>query len=388
MVNCWLARIALLIAAVAASFGHIAWAQPTPASQPSRLAKSFDEAAARAELKAAMKRERIPGFQAVVMAKDGEVWRAADGLADIERKRPMTAHTRIQIGSVTKAFTASLVADLVASGKLHWSDTLGKLFPDIRMNSDIAAISLADLASHTSRLPKDPPNRVDVDGTWRSYTRAELYAALRDPSLKLVEQDWNYSNFGFAILGHVVERAAGKPYELVLRERILNPLAMTSTSVEISPEQEAALAVHYWPEDKPVRARPRWRFGDIAGFGGITSTADDIAKFLAYQLNPRAFPSVLDPRATIAMRATRFMFPDWSVGFGRPWIERREDDGTLVIEHGGEVDGHSAMIMFAPSLGVGVVATANLGQDGAEAIAKPLFARALAAARAQPKPKP
>ena len=387
MMNGWLARAALSIAAMAAFPGHAAWAQATPTAQRSNLAKAFDGAAANAELQAAMTRERIPGFQAVVIAKDGEIWRAADGLADIERKRPMTADTRIQIGSVTKTFTASLVADLVAAGKLRWSDTLGRIFPDIQMQPDIAAISLADLASHTSRLSKDPPNRVDVDGTWRPYTQAELHAALRDPSLKLVDQDWNYSNFGFAILGHVVERAAGKPYEQVLRERILGPLAMTSTSVAIPPDQEILLAVHYWPEDKPVKPRPRWRFGDIAGFGGLTSTADDLAKFLAYQLNPRAYPNILDPRATISMRAARFMFPDWSVGFGRPWIERREKDGTLIIEHGGEVDGHSAMIMFAPALGVGVVVTANLGQDGAEAIAKPLFARALAAAHAQPKPK-
>lgn len=387
MVDCWLARVALSFAALSANFGQIASAQTAPTSQTSSLTSSFDAVAARTDVQAAMKRERIPGVQVVAIAKDGQIWRTVEGLADIERKRPMTDTTRLQIGSVTKAFTASLIADLVAAKKLAWTDTLGKILPDIRMQPDIAAISLADLVSHTSRLPKDPPNRVDVDGTWRPYTRTELYAALSDPSLKLVEQDWNYSNFGFAVLGHVVERATGKAYEQALRERIFEPLGMTSTSIALTPQQEATLAIHYWPEDTPLKARPRWKFGEIAGFGGITSTADDLAKFLAYHLNPRAFPNVLDPRATIGMRAARFMFPDWQVGFARPWIEHREKDGALVIEHGGEVDGHSAMIMFAPSLGVGVAVTANLGQDGAESVAKPVFARALAAARAQPKPK-
>ena len=386
MADCWLARLAFVFAASSVSFVQPLSAQAATMSPQSALAAAFDSAAARTEVLEVMQRERVPGVQAVVIAKDGEIWRTAQGLADVERKQPMTAATRVQIGSVTKTFTASLIADLVAAKQLGWTDTLGKIFPDIKMQPEIAAISLADLASHTSRLPKDPPNRVDVDGTWRPYTRAELYAALSDPSLKLVDQNWNYSNFGFAILGHVVERTTGKPFEQVLRERILTPLGMTSTSIAITPQQEPLLAVHYWPEDNPLKPRPRWRFGDIAGFGGITSTAGDLAKFLAYQMNPRSQPQVLNADAMIGMRPVRFLFPDWSVGFARPWIVRREDDGTVIIEHGGEVDGHSAMIMFAPSLGIGVAVTANLGQDGAESVAKPLLERALAAAKAQVKP--
>lgn len=385
MLYCWLARVTLWCVAFTASFTQAVAAQPAP--QSSALAAQFDAAAARKDLKALMAGERIPGVQIVVLARDGEIWRFEDGLADIGRKVPMTADSRVQIGSVTKVFTASLIADLVAQQKLAWTDTLGDIFPDLAMRRDIARISIADLISHTSRLPKDPPNRVDVEGVWRPYTRAELYAALSDPALNLVKPDWNYSNFGFAILGHVVEKTSGSSYEQVLRERILDPLGMMSTGIQLSAVQEAALAVHYWPEDNPLKARPRWRFGEIAGFGGITSTAGDLAKFLAYQMGPRNQPQVLNPEATIGMRLVRFLFPDWSVGFARPWIERREADGTVIIEHAGEVDGHSAKIMFTPTHGIGVVATANLGQDGAEKVADAMFKRAIAVARSQPKPK-
>jgi hypothetical protein len=104
-------------------------------------------------------------------------------------------------------------------------------------------------------------------------------------------------------------------------------------------------------------------------------------------MDPRAYPQVLNPDATIAMRTVRLMFPNWKIGVGRPWLERREDDGTLIIEHAGEVDGHSAIIMFSPKDGVGVAATANLGQDGAESLAKAVFPHLLAAARAQAKTK-
>jgi CubicO group peptidase (beta-lactamase class C family) len=385
MVGCWLARLTPVFAVLTASFAQIASAQPAPPSQASALASAFDPAAAQKDATAAMERERVPGAQIVAIARDGIVWSTALGQADLERHRPMTSDTLVQVGSVTKVFTATLIADLVAQDRLAWTDTLGKIFPGIAMRPEVARISISDLASHTSRLPKDPPNRVDVDGTWRPYTRQELYAALADPSLKLVKPDWNYSNFGFAILGHVIEKVTGKSYEEVLRERILTPLGMSSTFIALTPQQERLLAVHYWPEDKPLKPRPRWKFGEIAGFGGIASTASDLAKFLAYQMNPRAYPQILNADATVGMRAIRFMFPDWSVGFARPWIEHRQKDGTLIIEHAGEVDGQSAMIMFSPSDQIGVAVTANLGQDGAESVAKAVFPHLLAAARSRTK---
>lgn len=384
MVFRWFAHLACTVAAASALMAQPSPAQP--AAPTSAIASQFDTAAAESEIKSIMARERIPGAQAVVIARDGEIWRTAQGLADRERQRVMTASTLVQIGSVTKIFTASLIADSIARGELGWTDTLGKIFPDLPMKPEIAAISIADLASHTSRLPKDPPNRIDVDGTWRPYMRSELHAALTDPALKLGARDWEYSNFGFAILGHVIEQVTGKTYEAVLRDRLLAPLGMTSTTIALTAAQESELAVHYWPEDNPLKPRQRWRFGEVAGFGGITSTAGDLAKFLAYQMNPRKQPQVLNPDAVIGMRPVRFLFPDWSVGFARPWIVRRDAAGTIILEHAGEVDGHSAKIMFTPTHGVGVAVTADLGQDGAEKIADALFARAVALAKVQPKP--
>jgi CubicO group peptidase (beta-lactamase class C family) len=379
-----LAGGALLTQAPAAPLFATA-AQSTGAVAASPLASAFDGAAARQDVEAVMTRERIPGAQIVVLGNDGVIWRTALGLADRERNVAMTPGTLLQIGSVTKVFTAALLADLVAQGKLAWTDTLSRALPGIAMRPEVGRISLAELASHGSKLPKDPPNRVDVDGVWRAYSRAELHAALNDPALKLVGEDWHYSNFGFAILGRVIEQATGQPYETVLRQRLFAPLGMDATRIALSTAQVGRLATHYWPEDDPLKPRPRWVFGEVAGFGGITSTADDLAKLLAYQMNPRGRSDVLDADAMVGMRTVRIVFPDWRVGFGRPWIERREADGTLIIEHGGEVDGHSAIIAFAPAQGVGVAVTANLGQTAAERVARPLLARAIAAARGQPK---
>lgn len=354
-----------------------------PQAAAGTLLAGFDAAGAERDTRATMARGRIPGAQVVVVGPSGIVWRQAFGVADLETGRRMDFDTLLQIGSVTKIFTASILADMVARHEIGWSDTLAQVLPGVPMRADIARISLGELVSHTSRLPANPPNRVDVDGTWRPYSRAELSAALADSSFALGDAEWNYSNFGFAILGHVIERVSGKSYEEVVRERIFVPLGMNHSHLRLGDADEPRLASHYWPEDNPLRRRPRWRFGEIAGFGGIATTADDLSAFLAYQMNPASRPGILNARAISEMRTIRIMFPDWRIGVGRPWFERRDADGTLTVEHGGEVDGHSAMMMFSPGQNVGVVVLANMGQSAAEDIARPLLARIVAAARLQ-----
>ena len=354
--------------------------QPVHFSPPS-LTSSFDPDEAKRDVLAIMTRRRIPGAQVVVVTPGEVIWREAFGLADLETRQPMTFNTPLQVGSITKVFTATILADMVAKDEIAWSDTLGELLPGVAIRSEVSQMTVGEIASHTARLPLNPPNRVDVGGTWRPYSRAELYAALADQKFSLVTQGWNYSNFGFAILGHVIEISTGKSYGTVLQDRVLKPLQMDESQMAVSAAGESGLATHYWPEDKPLRARPPWVFGEVAAFGGLTSTADDIAKFLQYQMKPAAQPSVLDAEAIFDMRTVRAILPDWRLAVGRPWFERRAADGTLTIEHGGEVDGHSAIIIFSPSRSVGVVVLANIGQTGAEEIALPVLSRALAAAR-------
>lgn len=83
------------------------------------------------------------------------------------------------------------------------------------------------------------------------YSVAALYASLSNPDVKLVEPGRHYSNWGYAVLGHVVEKADGQRFEDVLSERIFKPLGMAHSKIVVSPTDEGQLAVHYWPEDTP-----------------------------------------------------------------------------------------------------------------------------------------
>jgi CubicO group peptidase (beta-lactamase class C family) len=204
---------------------------------------------------------------------------------------------------------------------------------------------------------------------------------LIDPEVKRGAPGRTYSNWGFALLGHVVEQGVSKRFEDVLRERIFAPLEMSNSKLALSPADEGRLAVHYRPEDKPRIARPHWIFGEVAGFGGMTSTAGDLAKFLRYQIRPEQRGDMLDAAEIQALRAARTVGASWQAGSARGWIVIRESDGTIVIEKDGEVDGHSSYMGFSPENNVGVAVAANLGGSSSRAIALPLLKRVVAEAR-------
>lgn len=348
-----------------------------------------DQAAMLADVAGVMADEGIPGAQVAVLPHDGTVWEHAFGVRDLASSAPMAPDTLVQVGSTTKIFTASLVADLVAEGKLYWSDTLAECLPGVPMRADFRGITLEALATHSARLPPNPPNRVDIDGVMQPYGVEQLYASLLDPSVKLGEPGRTYSNWGYALLGHVVEKAAGARFEDVLKQRIFVPLGMRDSTIALTAADERRLATHYWPEDTPRVPRPRWVFGEVAGFGGITGTANDLARFLAYQIAPQAQPDVLDAEAIESLRPVRTLGASWQAGGGRGWLVVRDTDGTVILEHSGEVDGHSSYIGFCPDHKVGVAVTANLGGSSARRIGLPLLARAVAQARrSEPADKP
>lgn len=355
-------------------------AEPLAAAQADVTAAARDAAIA-ADVTAVMAERDIPGAQVAIVMPDGAIWERSFGLRDLASSSPMTSDTLIQVGSVTKIFTASLIADLVAERSIEWSDSLVERLPGVMIRPDFADITLDELATHAARLPANPPNRVDVDGVMQPYSVAALYASLSDPGVRRVEPGRNYSNWGYALLGHVVEKAAGQRFEDVLRERIFEPLGMSHSKIDLSPADERRLAVHYWPEDEPRIPRRRWVFGEVAGFGGITSTAGDLAKFLRYQIKPKGREDVLDAAGMQSLRAVRTLGSSWQAGGGRGWLIIRDADGTITLEHSGEVDGHSSYIGFSPDTYVGVAVAANLGGSSAREIALPLLARIVAQAR-------
>ena len=255
---------------------------------------------------------------------------------------PLDANTVFEIGSITKAFTGALLADMVARGEVKLDDPIAKYLPKtVRVPSrNGKQIKLVDLATQSSGLPRLPGNLRPADATnpYADYSVAQLYEFLsgyaleRDPGEK-----YEYSNLGVGLLGHVLSLRAGKSYEQLLRERILDPLGMADTRIELTPSMKARMAQGFDAQGTP---RHTWDFPALAGAGALRSTANDMLKFLAANLDSASAPlgRVLTAARTPMHDADR---PGNSVGLGWHIVDVY---GTTVTWHNGGTGGYRSFI--------------------------------------------
>lgn len=308
-----------------------------------------------------------PGVVVGIVSGDSLEFAMGYGVADRATRKPVDSRTLFQIGSVSKSFTATLTGALAERSALAWSDLLSNYYPPGARLPD-APITLEQVARHMSGLPGDAPTlrRKHGDYPILAFTHFELYRSLAESELSFDPgTDWGYSNFGYAVLGHVLELRTGTPYETLLKEVLLDPLGMASTTVTIWPEVADRLATPYIPDEKTgalVEYTP-WDQEALAPAGGIASTLEDMGRWVAFQIRARAGLEGPSSRSI----ADRLQRPGWRFpsgnAYGMGWfVETMEGIGEIVSV-GGEVDGYTADVVFAPGRGVGVVAMTNRG-DG------------------------
>jgi serine-type D-Ala-D-Ala carboxypeptidase/endopeptidase len=270
--------------------------------------------------------------------------------------RKLDGDTIFEIGSVTKVFTSLVLADMVERGEVALNDPISKyLPPDVKApDHDDHAITLLDLSTHTSGLPRLPNNihPKDPGNPYADYTAAQLYVFLstyqltRDPG-----SQFEYSNLGGGLLGHLLARRAGMDYEALVRSRIAGPLGMTSTGITLMPDEKARLAVGHNAELKVVS---NWDFQVLAGAGALRSSANDMLKFLAAFLGYTKTP--LAP-AIASMTATRRpASPLGEIGLG--WIISKPLTDDIVWHNGGTF-GYRSFVGYNPTTRVGVVVLSN-----------------------------
>lgn len=210
------------------------------------------------------------------------------GLSDV----PLNGNTLFEIGSITKTFTGSLLADMVARGEVKLDDPISKYLPKtVRVPSRGGKqITLLDLATQSSGLPRLPNNMhpADFGNPYADYTVQQLYEFLSSYMLtRDIGEKYEYSNLGVGLLGHVLSLRAGKPYDELLRERILVPLGMHDTMVELNASAKSRMAQGFDAMGTPVHL---WDLPTFVGAGGLRSTANDMLKFLAANLDTAATP--------------------------------------------------------------------------------------------------
>src|SRR6185369_1631387 len=180
------------------------------------------------------------------------------------------ARTMFEIGSITKTFTASILADMVARGEVKLDDPVSKFLPGtVKVPARGGKqITLLDLATQSSGLPRMPTNFQPKDGAnpYADYTVQQMYDFISGYQLpRDIGAQYEYSNLGFGLLGQALALRAGKSYGELVRERILQPLGMNSTTIELSADQKARLAPGHGPNGSVVS---NWDIPGLAGAGG------------------------------------------------------------------------------------------------------------------------
>ncbi len=272
--------------------------------------------------------------------------------------RPLGERTVFEIGSITKAFTGILLADMVARGEVSFSDPVAKRLPEeVTMPSRGGTqITLLDLATQHSGLPRMPDNfsPADQSNPYADYSVEQMYDFLSGHDLRRdVGSQYEYSNLGMGLLGHVLARAAGASYEEAVRERILDPLGMSMTGVTLTPDQREWMADGH---DERGRVVPLWDVPTLAGAGALRSNMKDMLTFLDANVGVSA--SGLERSMRVSHEVREDISPE--MGIGLAWHVRRVGDASIVWHNGGTA-GFRTFIGFDPVAGVGAVVLTNSG---------------------------
>jgi CubicO group peptidase (beta-lactamase class C family) len=300
-------------------------------------------------------------------------------------ERQLNGDTVFEIGSVTKVFTALLLADMVQRGELRLDDPVAKYLPaGVKMPERQGhSITLVDLATQTSGLPFFPSDipladPKEAERIVAQYTIAQSYQFLsRFELTRDIGTKWEYSNLGFGLLGQALVQRAGMDYEALVRARITRPLGMESTAIAVSPAMQARLAPGH---DAKLQPASEIVMPAFLAAGCLRSSANDILTFLETFLGRKDSP--LAP-AMQAMLQTRRPGPGFQQGLGW-WIISMGSADEGFVFHGGETPGYSTSVAYDPKTQTGVVVLSNGAEnDGGLGwhLMRPSFPLATAAAQ-------
>ncbi|HXI31681.1 MAG TPA: serine hydrolase [Vicinamibacterales bacterium] len=273
--------------------------------------------------------------------------------------RPLSGDTLFEIGSITKVFTSLLLAEAVERHEVALADPVAKYLPDTAKVPERGgrAITLQDLATHTSALPRMPTNFTPADpaNPYADYSVAQLYQFLASYQLtRDIGSQYEYSNLGGGLLGHALALRAHTDYASLVRERITAPLGMTSTAIVLSPELKARLAVGHNPALQPVA---NWDLPTLAGAGALRSTTNDLLTFLSANLGYTN--STLAP-AMAAMLTVRRPTGSTDLEIALGWHVLKTH-GREIVWHNGGTAGYRTFIGFDRAARTGVVVLSNAG---------------------------
>ena len=324
------------------------------------------------------------------------IWSAGVGFADLAAHRRPEASTLYRIASITKTFTGTAIMQLRAMGRLQLDDPVVSFLPELAARGQrtgaIEHVTIRRLLSHESGLRSEPPGTdwavpLYEGDVKRTLARVDEIGAVIPPN-----RQWKYSNLGYQLLGEIIARVSGTPYTDYVKKKILQPLAMSSTSFEPLPKRLATrVATGYAGRAFSDELEVAPAMPAIFAEGGLWSCVKDLSRWLCLQLAAYR-DAAADKHATEAqvlstedlkeMHKPRYIVDDeWTSAWGISWFAVRKDD-IIWIQHAGGLPGHRTNVCFDPKSGLGAIALINGSDGNSAALAMGLAGTAREAVRA------
>jgi CubicO group peptidase (beta-lactamase class C family) len=333
-----------------------------------------------------MAEDQVPGAAVAITTREALLHMVTRGVADLERRTPVTPHTLFQVGSLTKAITAGALLQMREEGLLELDRPVTTYLPWFGVKTRFAPVTLHHLLTHTAGLPRD---RDDIPSSPYAAVALRERELAFPPGIRFA-----YSNIGYQLLSLLMEEVEGQPFGELLTRRMLRPLRMDSTAAVITNAIRPRLAIGYqylYDDRPPHPTRPvvpaTWAEHG-AGDASVASTATDMASFLQMLLSRGEGPGerVLAPGSVGLMTARAVEAASLGkyarYGYG---LVADSLDGRAIRWHSGGMLGFRSHILLDPTLGLGVVVLLN-GPGNAHRIAEFALRAASAGVGSGPMP--
>lgn len=269
--------------------------------------------------------------------------------------------TIYEIGSVTKLFTGIVLAKLENDKTVNLDDSIRLYLPQeviSQLNAAVQSITLRQLATHTSGLPRFPETFLaaiqDRSNPYLHYTAPEMYADLAEVALSEPGKKYEYSNFGMGLLGHLLSLKTCQPYDKLVTEILCQPLSMTDTAIHLTPQQQQCLTPGHSPDGTQTS---NWDFDVMAPCGAFRSTSEDLLKFLQANL----CTANTEMAAILGRSQAQYFVEDETLSIGLAWHISTLPNGQVLYWHNGGTGGYTSFIGFDKIKQTGVAILSNYG---------------------------
>jgi CubicO group peptidase (beta-lactamase class C family) len=311
---------------------------------------------------------KVPGLAIAIVKESEVIFAEGFGWRDADKKLPVTSQTLFAIASCSKAFTTTSIGILVDRDRLDWDKPVRDYLPTFKLYDSYASegITVRDLVTHRSGLPRH-------DLLWYNtpFSPQELIDRLQylEPSQQL-RTKYQYQNLMYVTAGCLVSRVTNNSWQEFVRQEIFQPLGMNDSNFSVIQSQQSDnFALPYQKRDDRVRQIPFLNIDAIAPAGSINSNIADLSKWLIFQIDRGKFSDreIISETNFQQIHTPQIIISDRFVEYDEVWYESYglgwfiyPYRGHHVVEHGGNIDGFSALTLLLPQEKIGTVILTNL----------------------------